>query len=73
MSNPISQAYIDRNVKAKENAKITTKLIRSEDMTKQEALKAEKQLKDKSLAPTLSTRSNDRALRDRKQINYKVS
>ena len=72
ISNPISQAYIDRNIKAKENAKITTKLIRNEDMTKQEALKAKKQLKDNSLAPALSTRSNDRNLRDRKQINYKA-
>ena len=72
VSNPISQAYIDRTIKAKENAKITTKLIRNEDMTKQEALKAKKQLKDNSLAPALSTRSNDRGLRDRKPINYKV-
>ena len=72
VSNPKSQAYIDRNIKAKENAKITTKLIRNEDMTKQEALKAKKQLKDNSLAPALSTRSNDRGLRDRKPINYKV-
>ena len=72
VSNPISQAYIDRNIKAKENAKITTKLIRNEDMTKKEALKAKKQLKDNSLAPALSTRSNDRNLRDRKQINYKA-
>ena len=71
ISNPISQAYIDRNIKAKENAKITTKLIRNEDMTKKEALKAKKKLKDNSLAPALSTRSNDRNLRDRKQINYK--
>jgi Ca2+-binding EF-hand superfamily protein len=38
-------------------------------MTKKEALKAKKQLKDNSLAPALSTRSNDRNLRDRKQIN----
>jgi hypothetical protein len=72
VSNPISQAYIDRNIKAKENAKITTKLIINEDMTKQEALKAKKKLKDNSLAPALSTRSNDRTLRDRKPINYKV-
>jgi hypothetical protein len=41
-------------------------------MTKQEALKAKKKLKDNSLAPALSTRSNDRTLRDRKSINYKV-
>ena len=41
-------------------------------MTKQEALKAKKQLKDNSLAPALSTRSNDRTMRERKQINYKV-
>jgi hypothetical protein len=72
VSNQISQAFIDRNIKAKENAKVTTKLIRNEDMTKKEALKAKKQLKDNSLAPALSTRSNDRNLRDRKQINYKV-
>ena len=59
----ISQAYIDRNIKAKENAKITTKLIRNEDMTKQEALKAKKQLKENSLPPAMSTRSKDRVLR----------
>jgi hypothetical protein len=41
-------------------------------MTKKEALKAKKQLKDNSLAPALSTRSNDRNLRDRKQFDYKV-
>ena len=41
-------------------------------MTKQEALKAKKQLKDNSLAPAQSTRSNDRNLRERKQINYKA-
>jgi hypothetical protein len=63
VSNPISQAYIDRTFKSKENAKITNKLIRNEDMTKQEALKAKKQLKDHSLPPGLSTRSNDRKLR----------
>jgi hypothetical protein len=32
-------------------------------MTKQEALKAKKQLKNDSLPPALSTRSNDRKLR----------
>jgi hypothetical protein len=32
-------------------------------MTKQEALKAKKQLKDHSLPPALSTRSQDRKLR----------
>ena len=63
--NPISQAYIDRTIKSKENAKITNKLIRNEDMTKQEALKAKKQLKDNSLPPALSTTSNDRVLRKR--------
>ncbi len=72
VSNQVSQAFINRNIKSKENAKVTTKLIRNEDMTKKEALKAKKQLKDNSLAPALSTRSNDRNLRDRKQINYKV-
>ena len=40
-------------------------------MTKDEAMKAKKLLKDNSLAPGLSTRSNDRNLRDRKPINYK--
>ena len=72
VSNPISQAFIDRNIQAKAKAKVTTKLIRNEDMTKAEALQAKKKLKDNSLAPALSTRSNDRALRERKQINYKV-
>jgi hypothetical protein len=43
VSNPISQAYIDRTIKSKENSKITNKLIRYEDITKQEALKAKKQ------------------------------
>ncbi len=47
--------------------KITNKLIRNEDMTKQEALKAKKKLKDNSLPPALSTRSNDRVLRSSKQ------
>ena len=66
VSNPISQAYIDRTIKSKENAKITNKLIRNDDMTKNEALKAKKQLKDNSLPPALSTRSNDRKLRTNK-------
>ena len=66
VSNPISQAYIDRTIKSKENAKITNKLIRNEDMTKQEALKAKKQLKDNSLPPALSTRCNIRVLRANK-------
>jgi hypothetical protein len=39
VSNPISQAYIDRTVRSKENAKITNKLIKNKDMTKQEAQK----------------------------------
>ncbi len=34
VSNSISQAYIDRTIKSKENAKITNQLIRNEDMTK---------------------------------------
>jgi hypothetical protein len=63
VSNHISQAYIDRTIKSKENAKITNKLIRNEDMTKQEALKAKQQLKDNPLPPALSTRRNDRKLR----------
>ena len=71
VSNPISQAFIDRNIQAKAKAKVTTKLIRNEDMTKAEALQAKKKLKQNSLAPALSTRSNERALRERKTINYK--
>ena len=54
------------NKKVKENAKATTKLIRNEDMTKAEALQAKKKLKESSLPPALSTRSNDRVLRERK-------
>ena len=65
ISNPISQAYIDRNIKTKAKAKITTKLIRNEDMTKQEALQAKKKLQENSLPPALSTRSHDRVLRDK--------
>ena len=34
-------------------------------MTKKEAIQAKKQLKDNSLPPALSTRSNDRVLRKR--------
>ncbi len=59
VSNPISQSYIDNKIKSKENSKITNILIINENMTKQEALKAKKQLKDNSLPPALSTRSND--------------
>ena len=72
VENPISQAFIDRNKKAIANAKVTTKLIRNEDMTKQESLKAKKQLKDNVLLPALSTRSSQRTFRDQKAINYKV-
>jgi hypothetical protein len=35
--------------------KLTTKLIRNEDMTKQEALQAKKQLKDNVLPPALKS------------------
>ena len=66
MSNPISQSYIDNKIKSKEQSKITNKLIRNEDMTKEDAIKAKKQLKNNSLPPALSTRSNDRALRSNK-------
>ena len=45
ISNPISQTYIDNKIKSKTNAKITNKLIRNEEMTKEEAIKAKKQLK----------------------------
>jgi hypothetical protein len=66
VSNPISQSYINNKIKSKENAKITNKLIRNEDMTKEEAIKAKKQLKNNSLPPALSTRSKDRVLRSNK-------
>ena len=66
ISNPISQSYIDNKIKSKENAKITNRLIRNEDMTKQEALNAKKQLKNNSLTPELLTRSHDRKLRSTK-------
>ena len=66
VSNPISQAYIDRTIQSKNNAKVTNKLIRNEDMTKEEAIKAKKKLKENSLPPALSTRSSDRVLRSRK-------
>ncbi len=70
MANPISQAYINKTNQSKENAKITNKLIRNEDMTKQEALKAKKQLKDNSSPTVLSTISNDRVLRD---LKYRIN
>jgi len=63
VSNPISQSYIDNKIKSKTNAKITNKLIRNEEMTKEEALKAKKKLKENSLPPALSTRSQARVLR----------
>ena len=65
VSNPISQAYIDRTIKSKEKAKITNKLIRNEDIFKQEALQAKKKLKENSLPPALSTRSQDIKLRSK--------
>jgi hypothetical protein len=42
VSNTISQAYIDKTIKSKENAKIRNELIRNEDLSKKEALKAKK-------------------------------
>ncbi len=39
-------------------------------MTKQESLQAKKKLKDNSLPPALSTRSNDRVLRKRLKIQF---
>ena len=66
VSNPIAQAYIDRTIKSKENAKITNKLIINENMTENEALQAKKQLKNNILPPVLSTRSKDRVLRSNK-------
>ena len=72
VENPISQSFIDMNKKAIANAKVTTKLILNEDMTKKGAIKAKKQLKSNVLPPALSTRSSQMALRDKKTINYKV-
>jgi hypothetical protein len=46
VANPISQTYIDRTIKTKENAKITNKLIRNE-VTKQ-VLEVEKVLESMS-------------------------
>ncbi len=66
VSNPISQANVDRTIKSKENSKITNKLIIDENMTKQEALKAKKKLKENSLPSALSIRSNYRVLRSNK-------
>ena len=48
VSNPISQSYINNKIKSKENSKITNKLIRNEDMTKEKAIKAKKKLKENS-------------------------
>ena len=66
VSNPVSQSYINNKIKSKENSKITNRLVRNEDMTKEEAIKAKKQLKNNSLPPALSTRSSDRVLRSKK-------
>jgi hypothetical protein len=63
VANPMLQSYIDNKIKSKEKAKVTNKLIRNEQMTKEEALKAKKQLNENSLAPAMSTRSKDRILR----------
>ena len=41
-------------------------------MTKKEALQAKKKLKENVLSPAYNSRSNDRNLRERKVINYKV-
>ena len=72
VENPISKQIIERNEKANQQAKITNKLIVNEDMTKKEALQAKKKLKENVLSPAYNTRSNDRNLRERKVINYKV-
>ena len=41
-------------------------------MTKKEALQAKKKLKENVLSSAYNTRSNDRKLRERKVIKYKV-
>jgi hypothetical protein len=63
VANPMLQSYIDNKLKSKEKSKVTNKLIRNEQMTKEEALKAKKKLKENSLTPAMSTRSKDRVLR----------
>ena len=57
-------------MKSKTNGKITNILIKNEQTTKDEAMKAKKQLKNNSLPPALSTRSNDIKLRSNKIIFY---
>ncbi len=52
--NRISHTYIDRNIKTKENAKITNRIIKNENITKQEALKAKKQWKQFITACTIN-------------------
>ncbi len=66
MLNPISQSFIDNKIKSKEQSKITNKLIRNEEMTKIEAIQAKKKLKNYSLPPAPSTRSQGRILRSNK-------
>ena len=63
LANPNAQSYIDNKIKSKTNAKITNKLIRNEEMTKEEAIKAKKQLKNNSLPPAQSPRSQALVLR----------
>ena len=63
VENPILKQFIERNEKAKQEAKRTNKLLVNEDMTKNEALQAEKKLKENVLSPAYNTRSNDRNLR----------
>ena len=72
VENTISKKFIDRNEKLKQEEKKTNKLIVNEDMTKKEALQAKKKLIENVLSPAYNTRSNDRNLRERKVINYKV-
>ena len=59
---PGKKYYIITN----DNKKVYFGQAGASDMTKQEALKAKKKLKENSLPPALSTRSNDRLLRSNK-------
>ncbi len=45
VSSPISQPYINNKINSKENSKITDILIKNEDTTEEEAIKAKKSFK----------------------------
>ncbi len=55
VSNPIPQSYIDNRIKSKEESKTTNRLIRNEEMTKNEAIQVKKLIlftsEEQTLAP----------------------